>query len=168
LISSQTKNTFVLLSLGANIGDRIATLENAIAMLGERGVLSQIVKSSYYRTEPYGVKNQDWFVNVCLSGFTELSPLQLLEQCKKVEKLFGRQVRERWHERELDIDIIFYGDEIVNTDYLTIPHREYKMRNFVLAPAAEICGSFVPPDSELTINQLASNCEDTSKVEIIN
>lgn len=162
------KKTFVLLSLGANIGDKESTLESAIAKLIEIKAITDLVKSSYYKTEPFGVKNQDWFVNICISGFTELSPLQLLDKCKLIEKMYGRQERDRWHEREIDIDIIFYGKEIIETTSLTIPHREFSKRNFVLIPASEIAGQFIPPNGKTNLSEMASQCKDDSLVEKIN
>lgn len=162
------KNTFVLLSLGANIGDMKSTLESAIAKLSELKAVANIVKSSYYKTEPYGVKNQDWFLNLCVSGYTNLTPFELLEKCKFIEKHYGRKEREKWQKRELDIDIIFYDNEIIESKELTIPHQEYMMRNFVLIPASEIAGDYIPPLSEYNLSQLASMCDDKSWVKKIN
>jgi 2-amino-4-hydroxy-6-hydroxymethyldihydropteridine diphosphokinase len=165
LTESNIKNTFVLLSLGANIGDKKSTLDKAVETLVELGVISQVVVSSYYGTEPYGVKDQSWFVNICVKGMTQHSATVLLEKCKEIEKMYGRQVRERWHERELDIDIIFYGKEIVETENLTIPHIEYKKRNFVLVPATEIAGSYIPPDSNHSLRELVESCTDCCKID---
>jgi 2-amino-4-hydroxy-6-hydroxymethyldihydropteridine diphosphokinase len=79
--------------------------------------------------------------------------------------MYGRQERERWHERELDIDIIFYGQKTVETEGLTIPHMEYKKRNFVLVPAAEIAGNYIPPMSELNLSEIVKQCDDCCKIE---
>lgn len=167
MTESKIKNTFVLLSLGANIGDKKSTLDSAVQTLTELGVISQLVKSSYYGTEPYGVKDQPWFINICVCGLTQLSPAELLDKCKSIEQMYGRQERERWHERELDIDIIFYGKETVETEKLTIPHREYTKRNFVLVPAAEIAGNYIPPMSEVNLSEIVKQCDDCSKIEKI-
>lgn len=164
---SNNKNTFLLLSLGANIGDKKSTLRMAVETLVEQGVLSQLTQSAYYGTEPYGVKDQEWFVNICVCGLTQLSPTELLTKCKEIEKMYGRQTRERWHERELDIDIIFYGKEIIETESLTIPHKEYSKRNFVLVPAAEIAPNYIPPDSEFSLAQIVSKCDDCCKIDRI-
>lgn len=158
------KETFVLLSLGSNIGDKLSVLDEAVDRLIELNIISKVKSSSFYQTEPYGVKEQAWFVNICVSGLTALQPLSLLEECKKIENLLGRQKRERWHEREIDIDIIFYGNEIIKSEILTVPHVEYRNRNFVLIPAIEICGSLIPPDSEYNLSHIARECKDISKV----
>ena len=168
LIESNIKNTFVLLSLGANIGDKKTTLDNAVETLVELGLISQVVVSSYYGTEPYGVKDQNWFINICVKGMTQHSPTDLLAKCKEIEKMYGRQERERWHERELDIDIIFFGKEIVETESLTIPHKEYRKRNFVLVPAAEIAGHYIPPNNELSLEELVKQCDDCCQIDKIN
>lgn len=165
MTESNIKNTFVLLSLGANIGDKKSTLDKAVETLVELGVISQAVVSSYYGTEPYGVKDQNWFVNICVKGMTQHSPVDLLAKCKEIEKMYGRQERERWHERELDIDIIFYGKEEVETESLTIPHKEYRKRNFVLVPAAEIAGHYIPPMSEVDLSVIVKQCNDCCKIE---
>ncbi|MCB0703044.1 MAG: 2-amino-4-hydroxy-6-hydroxymethyldihydropteridine diphosphokinase [Candidatus Kapaibacterium sp.] len=167
MIKSNIKNTFVLLSLGANMGDKKSTLDNAVETLVELGAISQVVVSSYYGTEPYGVKDQNWFINICVKGMTQLSPIELLAKCKQIEQMYGRQQRERWHEREIDIDIIFYGKEIVETKNLTIPHKEYKKRNFVLVPAAEIAGSYIPPNSNHSLRELIDKCTDCCKIDRI-
>ena len=168
MIESNIKNTFVLLSLGANIGDKKTTLDNAVETLVELGLISQVVMSSYYGTEPYGVKDQNWFINICVKGMTQHSPTDLLAKCKEIEKMYGRLERERWHERELDIDIIFYGKEIVETESLTIPHKEYRKRNFVLVPAAEIAGHYIPPNNELSLEELVKQCDDCCQIDKIN
>ena len=155
----------VLLSLGANIGDKEKTLNKALGLLESRNVIKIQKKSSLYYTEPYGVKEQDWFINLCVYGETSLSPYDLLKQCKNIEVLLGRKERQRWHEREIDIDIILYGEINLNEDDLIIPHKEYKNRNFVLIPAAEIIGNITPPSSNITIKELSDICNDKSGIK---
>lgn len=164
---SITRTSRTLLSLGANEGDKEKNLIKAIELLESRDVLKILKKSSFYYTEPYGVKNQDWFINLCIYGETSLSPYNLLKQCKNIETLIGRKERQRWHEREIDIDIILYGDTNLKEDDLIIPHKEYKKRNFVLIPAAEIVGKITPPDSNKTIKELSEICIDKSGIKKI-
>lgn len=166
-IDSNSEANFVLLSLGANIGNKIQTLKSAIELLEHKQILEVEKQSSYYSTEPYGVTDQDWFVNVSIAGKTTLSPTELLAQCKEIEVIFGRKPRQRWHERELDIDIILYNELELNTEELTIPHKEYKKRNFVLIPSAEIVGELVPIDSKMNISDLVNICNDTSGIKKI-
>lgn len=164
---SITRTSSTLLSLGANIGEKERNLNKAIELLEDRDVIHIHKKSSFYYTEPYGVKNQDWFINLCIYGETSLSPYDLLKQCKIIETLLGRKVRQRWHEREIDIDIILYGNINLIEDELIIPHKEYKKRNFVLIPAAEIIGNVTPPDSNKTIKELSEICNDKSGIKKI-
>lgn len=156
----------VLLSLGANLGDRRTTLSDAVEALRQTGTLQNITASSFYETEPFGVKEQPAFLNIAISGYTALSPHILLLQCKSLEAKFGRQKRERWHERELDIDIIYFGNEILDTPRLTIPHPQATRRNFVLVPIAEIAPDFVDPNIGITVRELRDKCSDECKVTL--
>ena len=130
------KSNFVLLSLGSNLGDRSRFISNAVESL--RLFIDDIKVSSEYETEPYGVLDQAKFLNIALSGQTKLSPFTLLFYCKTIEYLLGRQVRQRWHEREIDIDIVFYGGAEISLPLLEIPHKGIAERDFVIRPAMEI------------------------------
>ncbi len=156
---------FVLLSIGANLGDKKRNVKEAFGRLKEKSVLKEPRMSSFYLTEPNGYKDQPWFINVAVSGFTSLSPINLLKECKKIEKEIGRVNRGRWKEREIDIDILLYGDAILSEAALTAPHKRMHERRFVLVPAAEIAGGQVHPKLKLTIRQLLANCPDKSIVE---
>lgn len=162
------KKEYVLLSLGSNIGDKKKYINDACDLIKERNILQNITKSSYYRTEPYGVKQQDNFINIVVSGFTELSAFELLAACKVIELDLGRQARERWHEREIDIDILIYGNEVVLSDKLIVPHPLMKQRKFVLIPATEIAAKAKDPLSCKTISELLKECEDESEVHKLN
>lgn len=154
------------LSLGSNLGDRISNLHHAIAELQTNSI--QITKiSSIYETEPVGVKNQPWFLNLALQAETSLSAPDLLNLCKKIEKKLGRTPRTRWQEREIDIDIIYYNQKIFNFKNLQLPHSERSNRNFVLIPLNEIAPNFRDPELKVTISQLLSRCPDTSIVKKI-
>jgi len=90
-----------------------------------------------------------------------------LNQCKSIEKRLGRQERERWHEREIDIDIILYGNKIILTEILSIPHERMSERRFVLQPATDIAGEMIHPKFDKTISQLLEICKDKCKVEFL-
>lgn len=124
------------LSLGTNKGDRKDYLDKALILLDHYGFVSKV--SSYYETEPYGVSDQDLFINIMCKFETDLSPEKLLKTVKKIEKKLKRSTIYRWGPREIDIDIIFYEDEIIETKELTIPHKEFFKRKFVLIPLVEI------------------------------
>jgi 2-amino-4-hydroxy-6-hydroxymethyldihydropteridine diphosphokinase len=157
--------TFVLLSIGANLGQRRETIEKAISLLLTSKSISKIKISSFYETEPLGVTHQPWFVNVAVSGYTNQSLNTLIQLCKSIEYSLGRKMRKKWHQREIDIDIIFFGNLIKETQKLTIPHAEMQGRRFVLEPSAEIAGDFLHPKFKVTINHLLAICPDKSEIK---
>lgn len=163
-LNKKVKKNKVILSLGSNMGDRIAFLNLAVNELFQQKVIENVYISSVYETEPYGVKDQNWFLNIALSAFSDLQPEELLSAVKSVEKLLGRQQRERWHEREIDIDILFFGTEIVASHDLILPHPEIINRKFVLVPACEIDGGFIHPIYKISLFELLEKCKDDSIV----
>ncbi len=160
-------SNFVLFSLGSNIGNKVNTLKEAIEVFEYAEVLNEIKISSFYESEPYGEKDQDWFVNIAISGYTDYSPDFLLGMIKNTEYLLGRKIRNRWQKREIDIDILLFNDLVISTKYLTIPHPQMHLRRFVLEPANEIAPNFVHPILNLTIKQILDICEDNSTVRKI-
>ncbi len=126
------------LGLGSNIGDKAANIASALARMEEGGALKVTARSTPYRTAPWGIEDQDWFVNACALAQTTLSPEDLIRRCKAVEAELGREKTVRWGPRLIDIDILFFGDRRVETSDLTIPHKELFNRAFVLVPLAEI------------------------------
>jgi 2-amino-4-hydroxy-6-hydroxymethyldihydropteridine diphosphokinase len=127
----------IYLSLGANMGDRLVNLRNAIAGLRELGEL--VAQSSIFETEPVDVEQaQPWFLNCAVAIDTELSPREVLDKILSMELAMGRVRVEKRGPRPVDIDIIFFGDEVINLPGLTVPHPAMQSRRFVLAPLAEI------------------------------
>jgi 2-amino-4-hydroxy-6-hydroxymethyldihydropteridine diphosphokinase len=171
MINPKTKSgeikTFILLSIGANLGERKENVKKALELLVESNVISMnsIRVSSLYETEPVGYKDQPWFVNAAVSGYTTLPLNNLIQLCKSIEYTLGRKSRSRWHERELDIDILLYGNELVDNPKITIPHPRMHERRFVLIPAAEIAGAAVHPKFGATVSELLKECEDSSVVK---
>ncbi len=151
--------TPILLSLGSNLGDRDANLRTALERLEQVGI-SVTRQSSLYETEPVDLQDQPNFVNLVCEVKTSLPPDQLLETCLAVEKAMGRQRRQRWGPREIDIDILFYGREIIDQPQLQIPHPRLSQRRFVLIPLKEIHPSFRDPKTGKTVTQLCSVCAD--------
>lgn len=160
------KGTFVLLSLGANIGNRRETLDKVISALESSGVLRDVRVSSYYETEPVGFKEQDWFLNIAASAHTDLGLYELIQILKSTEYLHGREHRDKWHEREIDIDILLYGSDVCHNEKIIVPHPRMHERKFVLKPAAEIASAAVHPEKNMTIAQLLEECRDDSEVKI--
>lgn len=156
--------TDTVLSLGANLGMRAATLRAAITMIEETAVLRHIVVSPLYETEPVGYSDQPPFLNCAIRGVCSLSPEELAESLRSIERHFGRQERPRWHEREIDIDIILLGDTVITHDYLCIPHPRMSQRRFVLQPVADIAPSMRHPVFGKSIQELLDECEDNHAV----
>jgi 2-amino-4-hydroxy-6-hydroxymethyldihydropteridine diphosphokinase len=157
----------VLLSLGSNLGNRSENISKALDLLSTGNILSDITISSIYETEPFGYKNQPWFLNTAVLGSTHFTPQILLSSCQQIERKIGRKSHLRWREREIDIDIILYGNLIINSDKISIPHPAMHLRRFVLAPANEIAGSMMHPKFGKTIKQLLMECADRSEVRLI-
>lgn len=154
----------ILLSIGTNYGDRELNIENAIDNLISSGAIETATIASIYETEPHGITEQAWFLNTALIGTTNLSPHEFLQISKSIEYSVGRTQRKRWHEREIDIDIIFYNDLIINDKFLNIPHPRLEKRRFVLVPCVEIAPDYLHPLTKLTLKQLLNECSDTSIV----
>ena len=153
----------IFLGLGSNIGDRDSYLKEAIKLLG----LPIVAISSVYETEPVDYLNQSWFLNQVLQCETSFHPLKLLAECQKVEKELGRTREISKGPRTIDIDLLFYNDEVISTPELTIPHPAIPQRRFVLVPLAEIAPDFVHPELNLTIRELLQRCPDKSEVKRI-
>lgn len=143
----------VLLSIGSNMGDRKANIEFAEKRLEECPYISSLKKASLYETEPVGYTDQPDFLNTCVSFMTTLDPEELLDLTSSIENECHRKREIRWGPRTLDIDIIFYGDDQIDTPRLTIPHPRWKERAFVIVPAKELMGldAPVPEGSEVRL-----------------
>ena len=126
----------VYLSLGSNVGDRRANLENAIEKLGELGTVAAV--SSFYETEPVEVRQQGWFLNCAVKLETEAMPRQLLRRVLDIEQSMGRKRTQAKGPRTIDVDILLFGSSVVEAKGLTIPHPAMHERRFVLEPLAEI------------------------------
>ncbi|MBN8547248.1 MAG: 2-amino-4-hydroxy-6-hydroxymethyldihydropteridine diphosphokinase [Ignavibacteria bacterium] len=128
----------VFLALGSNRGDKFQYLLKALNLINCLPGTSIVSLSPVYETFPYGVISQDEFLNMAVAVFSELTPRQLLVALKTIEQQTGRLERERWHEREIDIDILLYGDLEVDEADLKIPHRELLKRDFFILPLLDL------------------------------
>jgi 2-amino-4-hydroxy-6-hydroxymethyldihydropteridine diphosphokinase len=164
-MNNKNKN-FVLLSIGSNLGAREQVVLCAVSHLEESKILTELQVSQWYETEPVGNLDQPWFLNIAVSGYTELTPYALIKMCKSIEYLADRQIRKKWRERELDIDIILYSNQIIDLPAIKIPHPRMHERRFVLKPLNDIAPDVVHPIFQKTISQLLNECPDQSEVKL--
>jgi 2-amino-4-hydroxy-6-hydroxymethyldihydropteridine diphosphokinase len=144
--------SFVYLSLGSNLSDKKDNLNKAIIELSS--ILTDLQLSPIYETEPWGYTEQPPFLNQCVGGKCNIDPFQLLVKIQEIEKKLGKNVEFKWGPRIIDIDILFYGNRIIQTDNLTIPHPYIQERAFVLIPLEDIARDFVHPILNVTIGEL--------------
>jgi 2-amino-4-hydroxy-6-hydroxymethyldihydropteridine diphosphokinase len=147
------------LSLGSNVGDRVAMLRSAIEALPAAGV-EVVRESSLYETEPQDLRDQRWFLNMIAECRTDLFPVQLLGRMQKIEAQLGRKRVIAKGPRTIDIDIILYGRAIIRTTKLEIPHPRFRERRFVLAPLKELAPDLRDPVTRRTIADLLAGTAD--------
>lgn len=146
--------TRAAIALGSNIGDSASILKDALKALDQHPQVRVVSHSSWYRTVPVGPA-QDDFLNGCALLETDLAADTLLELLLSTEQDFGRVRLEHWGPRSLDLDLILYGDQVIATERLQVPHPRLAERSFVLTPLAEIAPEWIEPTSGKTIRELA-------------
>ena len=157
----------IILSIGTNIGDRQANIANAITALGQ---ISKVVTvSPIYTSEPWGFESENGFYNIALILETSLSPLDLLYATQQIERDLGRTAKTTtsYTDRIIDIDIIDYNNQTIDTQTLTLPHKLMHKRNFVLYPLADIAPNWQHPILKLTATELKNASADTSVIHIL-
>lgn len=145
--------TRCFIGLGSNLGDRAVNLQNAYERIGSHPDCECIGISPYYDTTPMGPQNQPDFLNAACEIYTSLTPHELLSLCKSIEAEMGRTASERWGPRIIDLDILLYGNLVLNTERLSIPHPGMMQRSFVLKPLAALCPGLIPPGFERSIQE---------------
>ena len=155
----------VFLGIGSNVGDRIYFLAEAVKKLRKTPSTRVVKISSVYQTEPVGVKNQYDFLNAVVLVQTSIGVSDFHSRIKVIEKEIGRVERNRWGPREIDIDILLFGDRVINGTAMTIPHAEMANRRFVLQPLAEIAPEMIHPLSYKTVKVLLAECKDSNSVD---
>lgn len=146
--------TTAYIALGANLGDRAANLRAAVEMLAASPGVRVVAVSPFYETEPEGYTDQPAFINAAAEIATTLSPHELLLLCQDVENKSGRVRTLKWGPRTLDLDILMYGETVMDTGELKIPHPLMHLRRFVLEPLASIAPDAVHPVTGKTITRL--------------
>ncbi len=144
----------VFLSIGSNMGDKKAYLDQAVEEMREHPFMEVVRVSDYLVTAPYGGVKQDDFLNGCVELSTVMQPFELLDALHVIEQNANRTREIHWGPRTLDLDILFYDDLILNTKDLIIPHKEIALRDFVLSPLSQIAPDFVHPVLHKSIMEL--------------
>lgn len=150
-------------NLSSEIGDSEKIVRSAIAQLSSLPEIEIVRVSRWYRTKAITLPNsapQPDYINGCAILKTSFQPLQLLQTLFHTEQMFGRERRERWGARTLDLDLLLYGDQIIDTPELVLPHPRMSDRAFVLLPLAEIAGDWIHPVQEVAIANLAKKPPD--------
>lgn len=154
----------VYLQLGSNLGDRKQLLQDAILAI-EKRVGSLVDKSKVFESTPWRVEGQENYLNQIIKVKTTLSAEDVLNIVLDIEKQLGRVRIEKWGERLIDIDIIFYNDDIIETSNLCVPHKHMHERMFVLVPLNDLSPDLLHPIYNKTIKELIEVCRDTELVQ---
>ena len=162
--SSEGMAATAYIGVGSNQGDRHAHCAEAIARIAASGHTRIIDQSSWYLTEPWGYHDQDEFINLVLKVETGLAPLELLRFLKELEEKLGRHKTVPFGPRTIDLDILLYGDRVIQSPELTIPHTRLCERGFVLVPLEEIAPQLVHPVHNRTISRLLAELDDGRRV----
>ena len=150
------------IALGSNLGDKEENLRRAIDLLAQAGV-EIVASSSFYATKPYGVTDQPDFLNGVVEVNWTGSAVSLLHVLLATEKTMGRQRLRHWGERNIDLDLLFFGKEIINTQELVLPHPDLQNRLFVLEPLCELAADFVHPVLGKTMSLLLTEFRKTQE-----
>ena len=149
-VGNSMLTTNVFLGLGSNLGDRDSHLNDAVVALCSNKAITIISQSSVLETEPLGNEDQGKFLNVVVEIETTLSPKKLMKTCLDIEMHQGRVREEKWGPRTIDIDILFFSDQLIQSEGLDVPHPEVQNRSFVLIPLVEIAPMMVHPTLGIT------------------
>ena len=154
----------VFIGVGSNLGDKAGNCRRAVEVILADGRNRIVQCSPLYQTEPVGKKEQDWFINGVCAMETTIEPAELLESLLGVEKMMGRVRRERWGPRVIDLDILLFGQEVINKEVLQIPHPRLHERRFVLVPLRDIAPDLIHPLLGKTISQILAELPGEEKV----
>ena len=159
------RTILVHLGLGSNLGNRMDFLNRACRELSTV-TFRDFRASAIYESEPLLKMKQPKYYNQVVCGLTDLSPVELVVKCQQIENMLGRVRKERWGSRNIDLDILSYGNEIVDNEKLKIPHPEMEKRSFVLLPLLELSPDWVHPESGTSIRMLWENWLITNDEEL--
>ena len=154
----------VYIGVGSNLGNKVGNCRRAIEAVVSDGRNRIVQCSPLYQTEPVGKKEQGWFINGVFATETSMEPGELLDFLLAAEKMMGRVRRERWGPRVIDLDILIFGQKVINEGVLQIPHPRLHERRFVLVPLRDIAPDLVHPLLGKTISQILAELPEEEKV----
>lgn len=160
----------VYLSIGSNLGNRLSNIEKSFKLITEK-IGEIVISAPIYENPPIGFETNDLFLNTCIGIKTTLSPFEILYKTQEIEVELGRtnkNTTQSYSSRIIDLDIIFYDNLTIENENLTIPHKQFRKRKFVLTPLNNICPNYIDPISKLSVNHLHSICQDDSSLIEIN
>lgn len=156
------------LGLGSNTGNKLLNVKQAIELINELPETNVIARAPLYRSEPWGFKPQDWFVNTVIAVATRLTPLQLLKEIKSIEKQLGRKPTSlRWGPRIIDIDILLFGQKVIDSPELKVPHQYLTERLFFLKPLLDIAPAAVLPTTGELLSLYAEQLSDKQYLALL-
>ena len=155
------KDERVFIAIGSNMGERESNCLRAVDKLSSTDSIELVARSSLYLTAPWGMTEQRDFVNAVVEIRSSLPPSVLMERLREIECSMGRRPSVKWGERVIDLDIIYYGERVLEEPGLKIPHPRMRERGFVLVPLEEIAPDFKHPVSGQTTRELTSLAEDS-------
>lgn len=157
----------VFIGFGSNLGDRVDFCDRAVTLLSLLPHSQLIAVSSLYETEPVadaGAPGEGWFLNGVVQLETDITPQSLLTVCREIERSLGRDPAHRAGPRTMDLDILFYGDRVIEERDVVVPHPRLHQRRFVLEPLAELAPSFIHPVLTHTVSHLLAQLADRHQV----
>ena len=166
-MTNQLSGTICYIGIGSNLEKPVARCREATEYLSAIKGCRVLRHSSYYRTEPVGFLNQDWFINAVIEMRTTLPAALLMEELQKIESQMGRTRTVKWGPRIIDLDLLLYGQAVIQSEVLKIPHPELHKRRFVLAPLCEIAPYVIHPAFGVSISGLMKRLQDKSHVELL-
>ena len=155
------------IGIGSNLGTPEKNCTDAIKKISHTKDIKVIARSSFYKTEPIGEIQQNWFINSVVKIETGLPPIDLLSTLLGIESVMGRVRKEKWGPRLIDLDLLFYDNIVFKKKGISLPHPEIQKRKFVLTPMSEISENFIHPVLKKTIKTLLQESLDTSVIKKI-
>jgi 2-amino-4-hydroxy-6-hydroxymethyldihydropteridine diphosphokinase len=163
-LTDDLRGVVSFIGVGSNMDDPAARCGEALYCLSQVSGIKVLRQSSFYRTEPVGFENQDWFINAVAEIRTVLTPHELLRAMQQIEDMMGRVRGSRWGPRVIDLDVLLYGQDVVENDELVIPHPELHKRRFILEPLCEIASYAIHPVFGVSCRGLMERLDDDSRV----